>query len=151
VEPFGPTPKVGSRSPPRDVGASIGLTASLEKKRRLVRTDGSSVSEPESVEQQAPSKAAMEHVHDSYGGGPGAEQVGAKKATAPMSEPKVVAMRTVMVTRSSDSAGDGSKSAQIDIEKAPKTMPDLKTMAKRVMLVTTMGGSNPPCKWFCAT
>jgi hypothetical protein len=56
----GPAPKAGSWSPSRNVGALIGLSASPEKKRRLVRGDESSVTEPALEGQQAQSKAAVE-------------------------------------------------------------------------------------------
>jgi hypothetical protein len=71
----GPAPKSGSRSPSRDVGASTGLSASPEKKRRMVRGDRSSISEPTLEGQQAPSKAVVEQVRGSGDGGPGAALV----------------------------------------------------------------------------
>jgi hypothetical protein len=76
VATSGSASKVGSRSPPRDVGAFIEPTASSEK-RDLVHSDGSSISEPVSERQQASSKVATEQVHGSDGDGPGAAQAGA--------------------------------------------------------------------------
>jgi hypothetical protein len=38
-----PTIQVGSQSPPRSAGASFASTAPREKKRRLLRSDGSTV------------------------------------------------------------------------------------------------------------
>jgi hypothetical protein len=44
VETIGSFPKAGSRSPPKDAGASSKRPASPSKKRRLVRGDGSTIS-----------------------------------------------------------------------------------------------------------
>jgi hypothetical protein len=66
----GSTPKAGSQSPPREP------LASSEKKRRLVHSDGSSVSEPALGRQHASSKVAVEQVGGSSGGRPGATQAG---------------------------------------------------------------------------
>jgi hypothetical protein len=63
VAPFRPTPKEGSRSPSRDAGASTGPIAPSEKKRRLVHSDGSSISKLTLVGQHALSKAIAKQVH----------------------------------------------------------------------------------------
>jgi hypothetical protein len=45
------TPKVGSRSPPRESEALTEPSASSKKKRRLVHSDGSSILDPTSGRQ----------------------------------------------------------------------------------------------------
>jgi hypothetical protein len=72
--------KAGSRSPFSDAGASSEQTAPPEKKRRLVCGDRSSVTEPVSQGQQAPSKATMGQVRGLSGSRPSATQADAKKA-----------------------------------------------------------------------
>jgi hypothetical protein len=50
----GSAPNAGSWSPPKDTRASTELAASLEKKRRLVHSNRSSISELTSEREQAP-------------------------------------------------------------------------------------------------
>jgi hypothetical protein len=80
--PIGPAPKARPRTPPKDFGGSSNPTAPFKKKRRLIHSDKTSIEEPPSVGQQAPSKATAGQVCGSNGNGLGAAHVDIKKPSA---------------------------------------------------------------------
>jgi hypothetical protein len=65
----GPAPKAHSQPPSSDAGASTEQPTPIEKKRRLIHKDGTSVGEPQLVGHQAPCRSAAGQVHgfDSVG------------------------------------------------------------------------------------
>jgi hypothetical protein len=136
-----PAPKVGSRSPSTDTGASTEPYASTEKKRRLVQSDRSSITEPALEGQQAPSKAAAEQVHGSDSGRPGVASVMAPSGPSdgrPEATPAVTLSgsggggpEAASMMAPGCSNGGGPDVVQEDAKKSATTTPDPKAVTKK--------------------
>jgi hypothetical protein len=121
VETAGPARKVGSLSPPKDVGASSKQSAPPSKKRRLVCGDGSTISGPGVP--QAPSRAAVDPAHGSDDGAAGTVLVGAGKTPRAPSDLKLVAKRATAATVAGGSSGGAAVTASAGVGKALRAPP----------------------------